>query len=681
MKKSGFLFALLVTAVLAASSLFMASCSKNKKAGTSGTASSAFSGKNSTSRTIKVTAEAGKATFDSMISFFKPDYTAETPDSPEEIEESKVSSKKSKKDKETTSVIPKIRKLDEYKTEYSSARKTFITYTPGKKEEEEDLSGTLFKVEDWGPKTSVVSEANFPSFYVIFSQPVRSLSALDAPSSTSEFVSITPSLKGKFHWYGTQHISFEAEEAADPSVVYTISVNPQVKSIYGHSISGETVFKTEAEPVKIKNIWGGYFKENMCHYDNTTGALPDCENRVFVRTNYLLKAESLADKLVISIGKRTLSNSEFTVEADFSNKSFSYWKNEPECDKEKKTSNSFIVTLNTTIPHNSEIVLITKDDPKKFSYKTLQPFDRVSIAEYTQYTDGNLGNPLKVIFTQVPDENAVLNYITVTDSTGTVEYSLTKDNIVLNGRYLTIHSLPLEFNTDYRLYIYSGFYDIYGQIYNNGEYTYYYNFKTRPVKAYVNYLDYGSRMLEAQYPHKIIYEHQNVYNTSFYKIRATDNPLNIDTSYILLGGDPQHLINDNVRNQRHFEEIELDPYLTNGYGFVRFYANTEYNDFDRWTNEEYVNEDKNILTIQVTDLGITTRMGINRAVVMVRSLSANEPVSDAEVYILDECSNITDDPLNHIIAQGKTDKNGLAIINYTEEQILAYEQNENYRYS
>ena len=219
----------------------------------------------------------------------------------------------------------------------------------------------------------------------------------------------------------------------------------------------------------------------------------------------------------------------------------------------------------------------------------------------------------------------------------------------------------------------------YGQLYNNGNGTLYYTFKTRPVKAYVNYLDYGARMLEAQFPHKLIYEHQNVLDSSYYMIRGVQNPLYISDKFINLE-NPVY-INDAEKNRRHFEEIELDPYLKNGYGFVRFDAHTEYKDIDYWDGEEYTKKDNNILTIQVTDLGITTRMGINRAVVMVRSLSTNKPVADADVYVLNECSRLTDDPLDHILAQGKTDKDGLAIINYTEEQIAAYERNHDYDYS
>ena len=667
--------------IIAALTLLFTACKGKKSAAAAGAGNTgSVAAKAYTSKALNVKTENGTATFDSMLSFFKPDYTAQTPDNITAVEEENApAAKKSKSKKESTSVIPKIRSLSEYKTKYSSQRKTFVSYTPKKEEiEDEELKNKTFTVEDWGPRTSVVSESRFPTFYVIFSQPVRSLSALDAPSATSEFLEITPAIKGTFHWYGTQHLSFEAEEAADASVVYTLKVDPSLKSIYGNKIQGETTFHTQAEPVKIKNLWGGYIKEELTAYDNTTGALPQYENRMLVRTNYLLKAESLADKLVIKAGEKLYTSGEYTVEADFSNKSFSYWNNEPECNKENQTSNSFIVTINAPLPHNSKIEVRTADDTKTYSYKTLQPFDRVRISDYTEYTDGNMGNPLKVIFTQIPDEQSVLEYITVRDKDGNV-MSLTKDNIIINGRYLTIHSLPLELDTEYDLYVGAGFKDVYGQVYRDGEYTYYYNFKTRPVKAYANYLDYGARMLEAQYPHKLIYEHQNIEEGSFYNIQTVTNPLHTNTTGFTYSNKVP--VTDTERDRRHFEEIDLDKYLTNGYGFVRFDADSKYWDIDRWSEEKYLKDDKNTLTIQVTDLGITTRMGINRAVVMVRSLSTNQPVADAEVLILNNCNDTDGDFLASKIAEGKTDKNGLAIINYTEEEILAYEKNENYKYS
>ncbi len=678
MKKNGVILFVAATLCLG---LSLTGCKKDKGNQISAASTTGVKAKKTGERTspLSVTMENNLVTFDSLTDFFKPDYTAEAPDSQEAREnQTEKASKKDKKTKQSTSFIPAIKKLDEYKTKYFSQRKTIPSYSAEKTDiDDPELAEKSFTVEDWGPRTSIVSEAEYPTFYVLFSQPVRALSAMSAPSSTSSVVSITPALKGTFHWYGTQHLSFEAEEAADPSVVYTISVDPSLTSTYGKAITGQTTFKTKAEPVKIKNIWGGYISGWDCAYDNTTGALPAYQNRVLVRTNYQLKAESLAEKLQIYIGNGEVTKSAFTVEADYTNKSFSYWQNEPACDKDKKTSNTFIVTIKATIPRNDVITLKSRDDTQRFTYKTLQPFDRVKIDDYAQYTDGNLGNPLKVIFSQAVSEDMVEKYVYVKATDGTI-YNLTKDNIIVNGRYLTIHSLPLDFNTEYKLYICVGFTDIYGQAYSDGKYNYYYTFKTKPVKAYVNYLDNGARMMEAQFPHKLIYEHQNIMAGSYYRIREFKNPLYTSTKSLVI--ENETLVDRGEENQRHFEEIDLDPYLTNGYGFVRFDAKTRFKDFDYWTDEEIIKEEENVLTIQVTDLGITTRMGINRTVVMVRSLSTNQPVADADVYVLHDCTNATGEPLDKIIAQGKTDKNGLAVINYTEAQIKEYESNEQYKY-
>ena len=99
-------------------------------------------------------------------------------------------------------------------------------------------------------------------------------------------------------------------------------------------------------------------------------------------------------------------------------------------------------------------------------------------------------------------------------------------------------------------------------------------------------------MMEAQFPHKIIYEHQNIMAGSYYKVRKFNNPLNVSTRNLVL--DNETFIDRGTENQRHFEEIDLDPYLTNGYGFVRFDASTRFKSFDYWSDEEIIKtEDKN----------------------------------------------------------------------------------------
>ena len=678
--------ALKITAGLAAIFLLFTavSCNKNKNKNQSA-ASTGISKAAKERSPVQISLENNIASFDSMTKFFTPDYANESPEVLNVAGEKNDSSKKTgkKKTKESTSVIPQIRPLSEYKTAYSSERKKLeLPLTTKKVTDSEDSKKDLpLKVEDWGPQQSLVAEARNPSFYVIFSKPVRALTSLDTAEDAAEVLTIEPALKGSYHWYGNQHVSFEADEAADPFTTYKISVKKDLTSIYGDTITGQTEFFTKSEPVEVTMIYGGYIKNTDFAYDNDSGALPPYENRFFIRTNYLLKADSLAKRLEIKVGSRVLGIQDFTVEGDFTNNTFYRWNNEAECDKEKGTTNSFAVTIGTEVPHNTVISVRSKDQEKSFTYKTLQPFDRVSIPDYAQYSDSTRGNPLRITLTQTVSAEEVMKYVYVRDKDGN-NYYLKKENISINGRYLTIHSLPLELDSEYQLFINKGFKDIYGQIYSDGQYNYYYTFRTRPVKSYVKYLDQGSRMLEAQFPHKLLFEYQNINSGSQYRVSSVVNPLYLDEVTNFYGLSEGWIDTPpGTKDLRNFVEINLDNYLKkDGYGFVRFDAITKYNTIN-YRDEPYEANIKNTLTVQVTDLGITSRMGINKAVVMVRSLSTNKPVADAEVYVLHDISDYNGAPQNKILAQGKTDKDGLAVINYTREQIEEYEACEDYKYS
>ena len=198
--------------------------------------------------------------FASLQNFFKLDYTAEYPDSEfktqndadKESETTSASSEKSE------SVIPGIRKLTDYVTKYLTKKPVIQAYEPKESavEEETDDSTKDFFVEDWGPQGKVVAGENHPTFYVIFSRPARSLQALDKPQTTSDIMTIEPPLPGLFRWYGTKHLSFEADIPADPTVQYTIRIKKDIKSASGKPLTGETVFSTTAEPIEFINLWG-----------------------------------------------------------------------------------------------------------------------------------------------------------------------------------------------------------------------------------------------------------------------------------------------------------------------------------------------------------------------------------------------------------------------------------------
>lgn len=72
-------------------------------------------------------------------------------------------------------------------------------------------------IKDWGPRNQVPGEVSNPQFYVEFTLPVKPLAALETPTDSSPFMTITPPLTGVFRWYGTRNLSFEASQPADPA--------------------------------------------------------------------------------------------------------------------------------------------------------------------------------------------------------------------------------------------------------------------------------------------------------------------------------------------------------------------------------------------------------------------------------------------------------------------------------
>ncbi|MBR5646448.1 MAG: alpha-2-macroglobulin [Treponema sp.] len=652
-------------------------CSKISKTPKSAFNSGSNSSKGNVTRTNASFSEAsmnytmdstGVVDFNSFNNFFSLDYSSDKPDEPAEdaavTKASKKSKKKNEVPKQTESVIPGVRELSEYKTEYNpeykdppKARDLFIPADDNKKDKSE------FKIDTWGPQQSIVASNEAPSFYVLFNKPAKPLTALETPTDTSDIMTVTPKLKGTFRWYGTQHLSFEASEAADPSVVYTIKINPETKSAAGQKISGPLEFKTQAEPLRIQNLWGGYVKDNTTQNSYTTGTLPPYENRFLVRLNYPVTVETLKKKLLVKTGSQEVS---FKAEPDYTDKAF-YWYYTPRSDESKKITNTFIVTITDEVPHNIKVYASIRDGAgNAFSYDTLKPFKIERVANLTSYSYGKTKNPLRVEFSQIPDKDSLLKNISFN-----FDYELTADNIIIQGTDALICNLPLEMDTAYSINFGDGIKDVYGQPCNLTKNAY--SFKTRAPLSYVKFIDYGTKMLEAQFPHKILFEYQNTLGGSFYEAYKVDNPLyRPDKTKLELSLEDATALDPGEKNRRQFKEVNLDPYLDGGYGFVKFEAKVNTNYYD-WEGILRTSTDWNNLSIQVTDLGVSARVGINKTVVMLRSLETGKPVADATVHLLSPVNTYNGNPLDKSIASAKTNKNGLAVIIYTEDQLKQIE--------
>lgn len=615
--------------------------------------------------------EGNRASYDQMMKFFNPDFSYVVPESKEGAKK-KAGSGSAASEQKSESVIPSVRKLNEYKTEYSTKRASIppVTY-----EEADDIEyDGPFEIEDWGPQDVIVAEEEHPAFYVVFSQPVKPLSAMEEPSAKSDIMTIEPPLQGVFRWYGSRHLSFECEQAADPTTEYKITINKQLKSLGGVQISGETEFTTKAQNIEIENFFGGYIKDSDQAYGWDTGALPAYANRMYIRLNCQVTEERLKQVLKI-LGNGKLMN--YTVQADYTPGHFR-WYNQFKADEEKKTSNSFIVTITDEVPYGIYINASTDGFWREYhSYYTLKPLVVENIPDSAQFSEGDKKFPYSISFNQKLDKESIYKNISFN-----FDVKLSEKNCTVAGNTVTFFNLPVEEGKEYSIILGTDIRDIYGQKFTATT-PVQYSFKIPSTKnlSYVKYLDSGSKMLEAQFPHKILFEYQNIEPNSYYEVLPTFNPFNLENPLYQnyknisandAAGRGISPMDYTIRNGRRFEEIDLDPYLKNGHGFVRFSAAVNTKDWDYWDEEYKTRTHANTMTIQVTDLGITARMGINKAVFMVRSLSTGKPVADADVYVfLNTVQAFTEN--SNYLAKGKTDANGLAVITYTEDQIIQYE--------
>lgn len=600
---------------------------------------------------------------DYFKSLFTLDYSESSFDNSKKDTDKKVSNKKSVVSKNiSSSVVPGVRDLSKYKTKYTTKRKEPVLNITENKNNNENLDSELegdFYIKSWGPEKFIPSSVDNPSFYVIFSKPVKSLSALSNPEKKSNVMSITPPLKGVFRWYGTNHLSFEASEKPDPFTNYTISINKKTKAIDGDTLIGDTVFRTTSEKVNIVKLLGGYVKNSEVAYSKISGAAPEYANRFYLKLNYSLTEKQVQKKIEVYCNNISAN---YSVEPVYDENIFSNY-GATKYDKPEQKSNSFIITIRNHIPFNTSIKVFSKDSNQTFSYYSTKPFTITKVPTTTSGSKGNKTHPFRISFSQPIDKSTVARNVSFS-----FDFELTEDYFEVQGSDLLIYNLPIENNSTHTVTISPNLKDIYGQSLTASSYSFKINVPN--PTGYVRYLDSGFKILEAQYDPKFIIEYSNIHQDGNYSIGKISNPLTANSNKSLLNN---FTITQKKDSNRYFEEIDLKPYLNeNGYGFVQIDASLQTNYYSPWRKENILQDNDNTITIQVTDIGVSARMGINKAVFMVRSLSTGKPLKNAEVYIYNNKIEISKNLLNDVseyIAKGTTDENGTATIEFTTEQM------------
>lgn len=647
-----------------ASLLFISCGEKNKKQTITQTSQSAR-----TEASIASTNRTGIATFQELTSFFEPSFNSILPEDNDAVTAVKVQASGKHSKEKSESVIPGLRKLTDYLTAYNTEKGHFYKSSSKNENISDDSSAETFYVEDWGPQM-IVSESENPNLYVIFSQPVHKLSALEAASETSDIMKITPPLKGVFRWYGTKHLAFEASEPADPSEEYTIEINKKLKSLSKAQITGETIFTTKAQDVEIIRLFGGYLKDSTYYSNWNTGTIPPYDKKFYIRLNYPITLNRFNELIKVYINGEPYT---YNAQLDFNEEAFS-WSSPVKYDKLKGKSNSFIVTIDGTIPFGTSVKVQVNGSNSSESYDTLKPFYISEVHSYTSYSENNRLNPLEVRFSQKPDLKSLIE-----NTSFDFDFKLSENNVAVEGYTAKFFNLPVSKKETHTISFKNGVKDIYGQDIDfrvrrygrsTSEQKSSFTFTVSSPAAYSRFQNYGTKIMEAQYPHKIVFEYQNINPGSAYYLESTTKPL--DTSSLKKMGAEAFPIDPKEKDQRQFEEIDLNPYLKNGYGAIKFEANINRDRYNSWEDKIEETTDENLQTIQVTDLGVTARIGVNKAVVYVTSMKTGKPVPDASVEIYEQLSYRDGDISAKPFADGKTDKTGLCIIKFTEEEFNTF---------
>ena len=626
-----------------------------------------FSCKEKKSYTIEYSEPAPQATIDEATgervftvgNFFTPDYTPYEPE-PESVA-GRVNLSSPKSGGKAESIVPGLRKLSDYLTSYNTKKSDFKIPEVTKmaedsgKSEKSSKKDQPFTVSDWGPKEPIPAEVRYPSFYVLFSEPVVSLAALNQESDASEFMKIEPAVKGTFRWNGTSLLSFDTSEAVNPLQVYTITLSDGVKSMSGKALTGEKVFKTEVAPLKI--IWSapGYSKSKWVDKNEVP---PECAKEFRVQFNYPVTADEIKKLSKITAGSKELS---FTVKQEMIDTVTYQWNEAPDF------GTRVLLTVRQTISG--------KESETTASFHTLSPFTY----EYkdTGFSYGKYTNPVRIYFSHPLDEKSVLDALSAKSDKGE-KMPVTKENIEVSGTTLRVYGLPITFHSKYNLEISKNLKDIYGRnlsIFGDDKISIQIEVPGAESKAL--FTDSGTKILEAEFPHKMVFEYQNI-DEGAYTLDKTERPFDV-----LKGEKIYDLVNDEAstpirttletspRDERIFKIVNLEDKLVNGKGWIEFYSAIKLpRKPTKWDPSTYY-WTTNATSVQVTNLGVTVRYGMNKVIALVTNLSDGKAVEGANVYTIkyDRDNYYSPKSVSSSAPSAKTDKNGMAVINLSENDV------------
>ncbi len=519
-------------------------------------------------------------------------------------------------------------------------------------------------VVDYGPEGELPIEMRRPTIYVMFNLPIVPMASLGEPITSSPIMTIEPHVDGIYRWYGTRTLSFEPAKPLVDLKKITVTIEGDTASLGGRRLGKTVSFELYTETVKIVNFYPGADPDAYLNKHEVPTAQA---RRVVLEFNEEVDPGHIARFLSVTAGGREVG---FTVAR-------------PEYPERlaTRTPRAALLTLDRDPPENTQVTITLADGAsprsgypsrkgdQKESYHTVTPFRFLRLSSYAY--DLPRSNKAQAVPVYAGFSHPVADTATPRDLSVTVNgKQVLPVSVEVFDRTLRINLEGTQPGDTVAVRVSSELTDVYGRPLGDGR-------VQRTVKLptpypYVSFPRREENLLEAAFAPKFIWEARNVLKGDFGIGRASE----IDSG----GWKPEMTkameVGSWKPNRVIYDLVDLAPYM-NSDGFGRVYGRYSAT-LD--TTSSYNRQRRGSFSIEVTDLGVTTRYAYNRFVVWVNRLSTGAPVADAKVTIAGEHgyerSTPSDDQGLAVfdLAPGEFVANFMDIKNRTEHPLITVEK-------
>ncbi|MDR2518957.1 MAG: alpha-2-macroglobulin [Spirochaetaceae bacterium] len=523
-------------------------------------------------------------------------------------------------------------------------------------------SGGPFTMTGCGPQGELPAEVKNPSLYAVFSQSAVPLAQLGKPmKEDAGLFAIEPALTGVYRWYGAKLLSFEPDAPLLPQQTYTVTLSNKIKSLGGKSLEGPASFTFTTEPLSVRRWYLGAEIENA--WTGTQNVHPEDGRIINALFSHPVDLASIAP--FIKVGPEGEEGGmEFTLSRP---------ENRENGSRNADAEQAVRITLKKAPPLDTamKVRLLKGAAPRRgasgtaeditYSFHTLIPFQLYRAQTRSYASPRTLeGDSIPVILTfsyEVEKKNAE-QYFAVSGLG-----PLNAHNVKVYGETVVLNELPLEYERDYQVLIKAGLKDSMGRALGKDAAV---PVSVGSANAYVHIQDSQAKMLEASFPARYPWEARN-------PLALSRGIAPVPSPY-MKGSEQSLSILDTAampKNKKRFFMEDLAPFLGPG-GKGTVALRWQYKTASSW-NKAVITRDE-WLTLQVTDLGITTRYASNKALVWVTRLSTGEAVPQAQVELLEGATSGLDSwhlsPLR-TVRSGATDGNGLAAFPFEEGEFAS----------